>query len=244
MQERLQKLISAAGICSRRAAEKLIEAGRVRVNGRIASLGESADTETDDITIDNKPLPGNGERTYIMLNKPRGYLSSVTDDRGRRTVAELTADVGVRLYPVGRLDYDSEGLLLMTDDGIFTHLLTHPSHEIAKVYELRVRGDGLDQALEVLASPLIIDGYRIRPAQVRLLRETANGALLSVTIFEGRNRQLRRMCELAGLKVLRLKRVAEGSLRLGALPTGKWRRLDPEEIENLQKSAGKASKQG
>jgi 23S rRNA pseudouridine2605 synthase len=244
MQERLQKLIAAAGVCSRRAAEKLIEAGRVRVNGRIAALGESADTETDDITIDNKPLPGSGERTYIMLNKPRGYLSSVSDDRGRRTVAELTADAGVRLYPVGRLDYDSEGLLLMTNDGAFTHLLTHPSHEIAKVYELRVRGEGLERALELLASPLLIDGYRIRPAQVRLLRETADGALLSVTIFEGRNRQLRRMCELVGLEVLRLKRVAEGGLRLGVLPTGKWRRLEAEEIENLQKSAGKARNKG
>lgn len=244
MQERLQKIIASAGVCSRRAAEKLIEAGRVRVNGTLAVLGESADAETDDITIDNKPLPGNGERTYIMLNKPRGYLSSLSDDRGRRTVAELTADAGIRLYPVGRLDYDSEGLLLMTDDGAFTHLLTHPSHEVAKVYELRVRGEALEQALDVLASPLVIDGYQIRPARVRLLRETADGALLSVTIFEGRNRQLRRMCEQAGLEVLRLKRVAEGSLKLGTLPAGKWRRLEPKEIENLQKSAGKARDKG
>jgi len=239
MEQRLQKIIASSGFCSRRAAEKLIEEGRVRVNGRTAVLGESADDAADAITIDNKPLSMSGQRTYILLNKPRGYLSSMSDDRGRRTVAELTADVGARVYPVGRLDYDSEGLLIMTDDGEFAHMLMHPSHEISKTYEARVRGSNILQALEILRAPMTIDGYALRPAVLKLLRQGEDEALLSVTIGEGRNRQIRKMCEQAGLKVVRLRRVSEGSLKLGALPTGKWRHLERDEIENLQKCGAK-----
>ena len=237
MEQRVQKIIAASGFCSRRAAEKLIEEGRVSVNGRVAALGTTADDSEDRIEIDNKPLTKNAQRTYIMLNKPRGYISTMSDDKGRRTVAELTADVGVRVYPVGRLDYDSEGLLIMTDDGELAHKLMHPSHEIGKTYELRAQGDDIPRALEIMRSPLEIDGYRIKPAQVKLLKQSENDVLLSITITEGRNRQIRKMCDFAGLKAIRLRRVAEGSLKLGKLDVGKWRYLDDTEIENLQKSA-------
>lgn len=241
MEQRLQKIIATSGFCSRRAAEKLIEEGRVSVNGKTASLGESADDTIDKISIDNTPLQKNEQRTYIMLNKPRGILSSMSDDKGRRTVAELTANVGVRVYPVGRLDYDSEGLLIMTDDGELAHMLMHPSHEIGKTYELRAQGGGVAHALEVMRSPLDIDGYTINPAEVKLLNQSENDVLLSITITEGRNRQIRKMCEHAGLKTIRLKRVAEGNLKLGKLPVGEWRYLDSQEIENLQKCAGNTS---
>lgn len=235
MQQRIQKIIASSGVASRRAAEKLIEEGRVTLNGQTASLGALADDERDKIEIDNLPLPNNGQRTYIMLNKPRGYLSSMSDDRGRKTVADLTADVGARVYPVGRLDYDSEGLLIMTDDGELAHMLMHPSHEVKKTYEVRAQGENIEKALPILRSPLVIDGYLIHPAEVKLLSQTEDGALISITISEGRNRQIRKMCEQAGLKVMRLKRVAEGGLKLAKLPVGQWRRLDFSEIENLQK---------
>lgn len=235
MEQRIQKLIAASGLMSRRAAERLIEEGRVLVNGGRALLGDTADPEQDTITVDGAQLPKPGELVYIMLNKPRGYLTTLSDDRGRKTVAELTADVGARVYPIGRLDYDSEGLLLLTNDGAFAQKLAHPSHCVRKTYEVRVKGENIDQALPVLRSPLVIDGYRIRPATVRLLKRTETGAVLSVTISEGRNRQIRKMCELAGLSVLRLCRISEGEVRLGALPAGKWRHLTASEIENLQK---------
>lgn len=235
MEQRIQKLIAASGLMSRRAAERLIEEDRVLVNGERAFLGGTADPERDTITVDGAPLPKLGELVYIMLNKPRGYLTTLSDDRGRKTVAELTADVGRRVYPVGRLDYNSEGLLLLTNDGDFAQKLEHPSHQVCKTYEVRVKGENVDHALPVLRSPLVIDGYRIRPATVRLLTRTETGAVLSVTIFEGRNRQIRKMCESAGLSVLRLRRVSEGGVRLGALPVGKWRHLTASEIENLQK---------
>ncbi|MEF9972073.1 MAG: pseudouridine synthase, partial [Oscillospiraceae bacterium] len=214
----------------------LIEGGRVKLNGEIAPIGASAE-ETDIITIDDKPLPKSGQRTYIMLNKPRGFVTTMSDEKGRRTVAELTADVGVRVYPVGRLDIDSEGLLIMTDDGDLAFRLMHPSHQVKKTYRARVRGENIDKALVTLALPLEIDGSAINPARVKLLNEdgTHDGALIEITISEGRNRQIRKMCEIAGLRVLRLKRCSEGGLALGTLPLGKWRFLEPREIENLQK---------
>ncbi len=235
MQQRLQKLIAASGLTSRRAAENLLSAGRVTVNGAPAALGESADPDVDEIFVDGRPLPRVERMVYIMLNKPRGYLTTMSDDRGRKTVAELTADVGVRVFPIGRLDYDSEGLLLLTNDGAFAQRLEHPSYEVKKTYLVRVRGENVDEALPVLRSPLELDGRHIRPAKVKLLKHTENGALLCVTISEGRNRQIRRMCELAGLSVLRLRRVAEGGLSLGALPLGEWRPLTDSELQNLQK---------
>ncbi len=233
MKERLQKIISASGICSRRAAEKLISEGRVLVNGFAASLGESADPESDTILVDGKALPGVGERTYLMLNKPRGFVTTLSDERGRRTVAELVADCGKRVYPVGRLDLDSEGLLILTDDGEFANAMMHPRYEIEKTYETLVSGDA-KAALPILRSALDIDGYVIRPARVEILGREGDRTLLSVTIHEGRNRQVRKMCEKASLRVHRLRRVSEGPLCLGELLPGKWRKLTENEMNELR----------
>ncbi len=233
MKERLQKIISSSGLCSRRGAEKLISEGRVTVNGTVAVLGESADTETDSILVDGKALSTVSERTYIMLNKPRGFVTTLSDERGRRTVAELVADCGKRVYPIGRLDMDSEGLLLLTDDGEFANAMMHPRYEIKKTYETLVSGDAV-AGLPVLRSALDIDGYIIRPADVEILGREEEKTLLSVTIHEGRNRQVRKMCEKASLRVHRLKRVSEGPLHLGNLPLGKWRKLDENEMKKLR----------
>ncbi|MBE6913311.1 MAG: rRNA pseudouridine synthase [Ruminococcaceae bacterium] len=231
MKGRLQKIISAAGAASRRAAEEMIAAGRVRVNGAVAVPGQSADTDTDVISIDGVPLRLSGVHTYVMLHKPRGFVTTLHDEKGRRTVAELVRIEGRRLYPVGRLDMYSEGLLLMTDDGDFANAVMHPRGEVEKVYRTHVRGD-VAAALPILTAAMEIDGYRIRPAKVNVLGEE----LLEITIHEGRNRQVRKMCEAAGLKVERLVRVAEGPLRLGNLPLGKWRHLTENEIEMLKHS--------
>ncbi|MCC8157540.1 MAG: rRNA pseudouridine synthase [Oscillospiraceae bacterium] len=232
MQERLQKLISAAGIASRRAAETLICAGRVTVNGEPAALGARADPETDVVCVDGRPISASvaAPRTYILLNKPRGYVTTLRDERGRPTVADLVRDAGVRLYPVGRLDLDSDGLLLMTDDGALAQALTHPSHAVDKTYRTVVSGD-VAAALPQLTAPMELDGYRIRPAAVEQIAPD----VLLVTIHEGRNRQVRRMCEQAGLKVRRLTRVSEGPLKLGDLPPGRWRFLQEDEISALKR---------
>ena len=233
MLQRLQKLISAAGVASRRSAEQLIASGRVLVNGVPASLGQSADPETDEILVDGVALTGPKERTYILLNKPRGYVTTLRDERGRPTVAELVADAGKRLFPVGRLDMDSDGLLLMTDDGAFANALMHPSHEVTKTYRTWVSGD-VAAALPLLREVMEIDGYRIRPARVHMVAE----GVLEIIIHEGRNRQVRKMCAAAGLQVRRLTRIAEGPLELGELPSGHWRHLSENEIEALKNSHG------
>ena len=229
MAERIQKLISASGLLSRRAAEEAIAAGRVTVNGRTASLGDKA--EPEEIRLDGKALPAPGRRLVVMLNKPRGYVTTLRDEKGRRDVSMLLRGLGMRLYPVGRLDMDSEGLLLLTNDGDFANRVMHPSHETDKTYLVWVTGEGLPEQAEKLSEPMELDGYRLRPAQVELLRHTEKDALLSLTIHEGRNRQIRRMCESCGLKVTRLRRVAEGGLRLGDLRPGSWRVLSEEEIK-------------
>lgn len=233
MEERLQKLLSSAGVTSRRSAEEYIQAGRVTVNGRRAVLGEKADPDRDDIRVDGRPLRAPERRTYLMLHKPRGFVTTLSDEKGRRTVAELVARCGARVWPVGRLDLDSEGLLLMTDDGDLTHRLTHPSHEVEKEYRVRVRGD-VDAALPVLTGPMELDGQALRPARVRVLNRTPGGGTLSITIHEGKNRQVRRMCAAAGLEVAALKRVREGTLTLGGLKPGEWRRLTREELRALK----------
>lgn len=221
MLQRLQKCIAQAGVASRRAAEVLIEAGRVTVNGEVAALGQSADPETDDIRIDGAPLPRRDARIYLMLHKPRGYVTTLSDEQGRRTVAELTADAPARVYPVGRLDLDSEGLLLLTNDGDAAFALTHPSHSIDKVYHVTVSGAPLEAAAETMRHITDLDGERVRPAEVRILAPDR----LAVTIHEGKNRQVRRLCAKAGLTVHRLQRVAEGALTLGDLKRGTWRYL-------------------
>lgn len=232
MEERLQKLLSAAGVCSRRAAETYITAGRVTVNGEPAELGQRADPDRDDIRVDGRPLTQRAEPVYLMLNKPRGYVTTLSDEKGRKTVADLVRDCGVRVYPVGRLDLDSEGLLLMTNDGALAQRLLHPSGEVDKTYHVSVYGP-VTGAAERLAAVTDLDGEMIRPARVQVLRQTAQTAELAVTIHEGKNRQVRRMCAACGLTVKRLRRVQEHTLTLGDLPAGRWRYLTEREIEEL-----------
>ena len=234
MQQRLQKILSDRGVASRRKAEELIRSGAVFVNGQAAALGSSADPDTDEITVEGRLLPPAGEYKYIMLNKPRGYVTTLSDEKGRDNVASLVADCGSRVYPVGRLDMDSEGLLLLTNDGAFANALMHPSHEVEKTYAVWVRGYGPGKEKD-LEKPIVLDGYAIRPPKVRLLQASGNRARLLVTIHEGRNRQVRRMCGAVGMEVTRLRRIQEGSLSLGNLECGRWRYLTPDEIANLKK---------
>lgn len=235
MEERLQKILSARGICSRRKAEEKITAGSVLVNGILAKLGDTADPDRDEILVDGIPLPPVSEYVYIMLNKPRGYVTTLSDEKGRPNAAQLVADCGTRVYPVGRLDMDSEGLLLFTNDGEFANQLMHPKHEVNKTYRVTVRMFTME-GLEKLKLPVELDGYTIRKPEVALLRSFGGSgkAELQVTIHEGRNRQVRRMCELAGMTVTRLNRISEGNLKLGNLPQGKWRYLTAEEVESLK----------
>ena len=235
MKDRLQKILSARGVASRRRAEEMIAAGRVTCNGRICALGDSADPDTDVILIDGKPLPEESRRVYIMLHKPRGYVTTLSDEKGRKNAAQLVADCAQRVYPVGRLDMDSEGLLLFTNDGDFANRLMHPKHEVNKVYHVVVTGC-TEEALIALEKPIVLDGYAIRKPEVRKIRIDADGKRdLQITIHEGRNRQVRRMCAAAGMEVVRLIRIAEGPVQLGRLPLGKWRYLSDGEIEALKK---------
>lgn len=233
MEERLQKLLSAAGVCSRRAAEDYLTAGRVTVNGETARLGQKADLDRDEILVDGAPLKGPEKWVYLMLNKPRGYVTTLSDEQGRPTVVELTADAGVRVYPVGRLDLDSEGLLLLTNDGALTARLLHPSHEVDKTYRVQVYGP-VAGAAEKLAAIRDLRGEPIRPARVRCLWQGEKTAELEITIHEGKNRQIRRMCARCDLKVKRLRRVREHTLELGDLPPGQWRYLTEAEVAELK----------
>ena len=233
MQERLQKILSRYGVASRRAAETMIAEGRVRLNGKTAQIGDLAEDGTDRIEVDGAPLGKAPERKYLMLNKPRGYVTTLSDEKGRRTVAELVADCGFRVYPVGRLDQYSEGLLLLTNDGDFAQKLTHPRHRAEKLYELWV-SRYTPGAEEALRRPIELDGRQTIPAEVRLIWHKGDTALLQVTLREGRNRQIRRLCEAAGLTATRLRRIREGSISLGNLPTGKWRLLTAAEIASLE----------
>ncbi len=232
---RIQKYFTDCGIMSRRAAEREIEAGHVTINGSPAGIGQKIDPGTDKVEYNGRLInaPADREFTYIMLNKPRGYLSSVSDDRGRRCVTELTFGCGARVYPVGRLDMDSEGLLLLTDDGDLTYRLTHPKHEIPKIYQITLKGEVPDNDLNKLSLPMELDGYRLAPVGVKLLTRKNNQTVIEITLHEGRNRQIRRMCEIAGLEITRLYRVAIGELPLGNLVPGKWRNLDSSEIRYL-----------
>ena len=232
--ERLQKIIAARGLCSRRQAEKWIEEGRVRVNGNTAHLGDTADVTEDVIEVDGKRLPKAGKKVYLMLNKPRGYVTTLSDEKGRKNAAELVAGCGTRVYPVGRLDMDSEGLLLFTNDGEFANLMMHPKHEVDKTYRVWVTNFAPEK-LDALKEPIELDGYLIKRPKVRSVRQEPTRAILDVTIHEGRNRQVRRMCQAAGLEVARLKRISEGRLQLGDLKPGAWRELEPNQIELLLK---------
>lgn len=234
---RLQKFIADAGLMSRRAAEAEIEAGNVSVNGHVAQLGVKIDPSEDNITYKGRKIRSSArEHIYIMINKPRGYLSSTADDRGRKCVTDLLTGVSDRIYPVGRLDMISEGMLLLTNDGELKNLLTHPSHSIPKLYRVKVAGSVSEEQYEILTSPLEIDGYKIKPVEVNIAGEDESGTVMKMTLFEGRNRQIRKMCEAAGLTVKRLSRVSIGNLKLDGLPVGKWRYLEDSEVEYLYKA--------
>lgn len=234
MTERVQKVIAAAGICSRRRAEELIKMGLVKINGETAVLGASADPEKDLIEVNGRQIRDRQDFVYIMLNKPAGVVATMSDEKGRKTVRDLTADARTRVYPVGRLDLNSAGLLLMTNDGDLAYKLMHPKYEIDKTYHVGVRGD-VEKAMPILQGPMELDGKPLAPSKVRFMREMRDGSSeLEFIIHEGRNRQVRRMCETAELEVIWLRRVSEGQLRLGDLEQGKWRYLTAQEIEYLK----------
>ncbi|MFV0353186.1 MAG: pseudouridine synthase [Oscillospiraceae bacterium] len=243
--ERVQKVMADNGLCSRRAAEQIIAEGRVKLNGHPVTVGDKMDVSSDVLVVDGQRIQTRGpsEYTYVMLNKPRGYVTTVKDDLGRKTVMELLADVKHRVYPVGRLDKDSEGLLLFTNDGDFANMLTHPSHEISKLYRVTLRPRATEDQLADLASgPVLEDGEKTLPASVRVTVEEEGRTVAEIAIREGKKRQIRRMCEAVGLTVIRLKRIAEGSLRLGMLQPGKWRELTPQEVTALKAAAAKAGR--
>ena len=234
---RLQKFIADAGLMSRRAAEEEIKKGNVSVNGHVAELGMKIDPKKDVVAFKNKRIAyERREYTYIMLNKPRGYLSSTSDDRGRKCVTDLLEGVDARVYPVGRLDLISEGMLLLTDDGDLKNRLTHPSHSLPKVYRVKVSGSVSEEQFNMLTSPMVIDGYEIKPVTVVIGESDEAGTVLKMTLLEGRNRQIRKMCEQAGLTVKRLSRISIGNLKLNNLPVGRWRNLTDEEVAYLEKA--------
>ena len=233
MLARIQKILSDAGVASRRQAERWITEGRVTCNGRICVLGQSADSDTDCICVDGRQILNKQEYVYLMLHKPRGYVTTLSDEMGRKNVAQLVENCGKRVYPVGRLDMDSEGLLLFTNDGEFANYMMHPRHETEKTYLVLVTGYAPEK-VEALKEPIVLDGRPIAQPAVKLLSVDGNSARVLVTIHEGRNRQVRRMCGQAGLPVQRLARVQEGSLKLGDLPVGKWRYLTEEEVGLLK----------
>ena len=234
---RLQKLIADSGLMSRRSAEEEIKNGNVSVNGHMASTGDKADPYKDVVTVNGRRVRyERREYTYIMMNKPRGYLSSTSDDRGRKCVTDLLDGVDARVYPVGRLDLTSEGMLLITDDGDLKNKLTHPRYSLPKLYRVKVGGKVSDDQLDILSSALVIDGYEIKPVEVVVAGEDENGTVLKMILQEGRNRQIRKMCEQAGLTVKRLSRISIGNLKLDGLQVGKWRHLTKEEVEYLKKA--------
>ena len=237
---RLQKYLSEQGIMSRRAAEKAMLSGQIKVNGRRAEPGTKIDPDKDLIEIGGVPVAGDTDvqHVYLMLNKPAGVITTLSDEHGRSCVADLIGDVPDRVWPVGRLDYESEGLLILTNDGELTNMLTHPSHDIPKIYHVTLKGSISADSLEGLKRPMLIDGYRIRPVEVRLIADRGTSTIVEMKLREGRNRQIRKMCDACGFDVKRLRRVAIGDLELGDLPRGKWRPLTHEETVYL-KSGGK-----
>lgn len=230
---RLQKYMADNGVASRRKSEELIEAGKVKVNGHKAFIGQKINPKTDIVTVRGRKIAKQDGLYYIMLNKPRGYVTTTNDELGRKCVTSLVKDIDARLYPVGRLDKESEGLLFMTNDGEFTNALTHPSHGVRKTYRVTVKPVVDDYLIENLSNGVLIDGKKTAPCIVKILEKQEDRMFLEFIISEGRNRQIRKMCESAGTKVIRLKRVAEGDVKLGTLPIGQWRHLETKEIKKL-----------
>lgn len=243
---RIQKVLAEQGVCSRRAAEQLIREGRVKLNGRPVSLGDKMDPHADLLSVDGQRIsvPGKSEKVYYMMYKPRGYITTTSDERGRRTVMDLIADAPVRVYPVGRLDKDSEGLLLLTNDGDFANLLMHPSHGVSKLYRVTVRPHATEQQILALTNGVVLDdGSKTLPAVIRVAADEPERTVLEMTIREGKNRQIRRMCEAVGLEVIRLRRSALGAVKLGMLQPGQYRELTRQEVAALRAAAarGKAT---
>lgn len=235
---RLQKYLSQCAIASRRKSEELIASGKVKVNGKVAGLGDKINPKRDTVTVSGKKIVSSKKHYYIMLHKPRGFITTMDDELGRKCVAELVKDVGARVYPVGRLDRDSEGLLIMTNDGEFANYLTHPSKHVPKTYRVTVRPDVTEEQLIAFNEGIEIDGRKTAPADAHIIEKSENRVVLEVILHEGRNRQIRRMCETLGLEVARLKRTHIGSLKLGMLPQGKWRNLTEDEVHRLKVSSG------
>ncbi|MBQ7597540.1 MAG: rRNA pseudouridine synthase [Clostridia bacterium] len=236
--ERIQKYLSACGIASRRKSEELILAGKVRVNGHVATLGDKIDPKRDTITVSGKRVVRQKHFTYLMLNKPRGFITTMQDERERKCVASLVENAPAHVFPVGRLDKDSEGLLLFTNDGDFANALTHPSKHVPKTYRVTVRPSVSETQLTALTQGVIIDERKTAPAEVRVITSEENRVVLEIILYEGRNRQIRKMCEQVGLQVARLRRIAIGSVKLGMLKTGDWRELTEDEVRRLELAAG------
>jgi 23S rRNA pseudouridine2605 synthase len=235
---KLQKYFSDCAVMSRRAAEEEIKKGKVTVNGEVAELGLRIDPARDTVIYKGKKIsPPKREKTYILLNKPRGTVTTLSDEKGRPTVISLLQGLNIRVYPVGRLDFDSDGLLLLTDDGELTNRLTHPKHQIPKIYHVTVKGEVNAEQLKKLSSELVIDGYKILPVATEIIKKEPSSTTLKMTLFEGRNRQIRKMCALCELSISSLTRVALGNITLGNLPKGKWRYLSQEEIEYLKRES-------
>ena len=230
---RLQKFLSECGAASRRKAEELIVSGAVRVNGQVVPLGTRIDPDREKVTLNGKRVVRQRQNVYVMLHKPRGFVTTMSDEMDRKCVAELVQDVGTRVYPVGRLDRESEGLLLMTNDGAFAQMLMHPSHHIGKTYRVTVRPTVTDEQITQLTTGMMIDGRRTAPAEVRIVTREPERVVMEVILYEGRNRQIRNMCEALGLEVARLKRTAIGNVKLGMLHPGDWRQLTDREVASL-----------
>ncbi|MDO4459615.1 MAG: pseudouridine synthase [Clostridia bacterium] len=230
---RLQKFIAEAGLASRRKAEEMIIQGRVKVNGRPASLGDKIDKRADIVTVDGEKVFLSDNKWYLMVNKPRGYVTTMSDEKNRKCVADLISDIDERVYPVGRLDKDSEGLLIMTNDGEFSNLISHPSGHIPKIYRVTVRPNATEDMLIKMSVGMVIDGVKTAPCGVKVLTDEPGRTVLEITLNEGRNRQIRKMCEQLGLEVIRLKRNAIGPVKLGMLQIGEYRELTDDEYKSL-----------
>ncbi len=235
---KLQKIIADCGIVSRRKAEELISAGKVAVNGKTAQIGDRADPEKDSITLNGKPVQVRSGPFYIMLHKPRGYITTMSDEMDRKCVADLVQGIPQRIYPIGRLDRESEGLLLMTNDGEFANAMMHPSRHVPKTYRVTIRPSITDEQIRQMSEGIVIDGRKTAPAEVSVLVSEPGRVVLKVVLHEGRNREIRKMCEALGIVTARLKRTAFGPLKLGMLPAGKWRELTKPEVQSLKAAAG------
>lgn len=241
---RLQKMLADCGVASRRKAEEMIQAGLVTVNGETAHIGDKVDPRRDRVAVKGRPVQPRNKNVYIMLHKPRGYITTMSDEMGRRCVAELVKEIPGRIYPVGRLDRDSEGLLLMTNDGAFANKMVHPSMHVPKVYRVTIRPGITEDQLTQMSVGMEIDGEKTLPASVRVLEQQQGRVVLEIVLQQGRNRQIRKMCEQLGLEVARLKRIAMGPVKLGMLQPGQYRELTKEEIKGLLASARAHARRG